>query len=205
MGTWLCCGRAVAQPHEGMPWLLGSLLTLAVPRSCASRAREQMAAPGCDHTSICPHSSCLGAGSSLAGKEPSTPALSHLGILIREVQAWGSVWLEGTWCPGAAHEPSQAGTALTWPMGTDLLPLRWHRASSIPHLHALAALPTDSEHPFLCQVHWEQDPRPLNCRVSAGCALGGDLWRGSSELRALAVHCQAAPASWNFSLDPGLL
>lgn len=27
----LCCGRAVAQPHEGMPWLLGSLLTLAVP------------------------------------------------------------------------------------------------------------------------------------------------------------------------------
>lgn len=70
---WLCCGRAVAQPHERMPWLQGSLLTLAVPRPRVSTALEQMAAPGCDHTSICPHSSCLGAGSSLAGKELSTP------------------------------------------------------------------------------------------------------------------------------------
>lgn len=76
---WLCCGKAVAQPLEGMPWFLGSLLTLAVPKPWASTAREQMAAPGCDHTSICPRSSCLRAGSSLAGKEPSTPCLVTFG------------------------------------------------------------------------------------------------------------------------------
>lgn len=75
----LCCGRAVAQPHEGMPWLLGSLLTLAVPSAGRAQLGSRWRAPGCDHTSICPRSSCLGAGSSLAGKEPSTPCLVTFG------------------------------------------------------------------------------------------------------------------------------
>lgn len=63
-------GRAGAQPQEGMPWLSGRLLTLAVPSpGLGSRWR----APGCDHTSICPRSSSLGAGSSLAGTEHCVP------------------------------------------------------------------------------------------------------------------------------------
>lgn len=120
--------------------------------------------------------SALGLGAAWQGRGRALCALSYLGILIREVQAWGRFgWRE----PGAALGPSRAGTALsvlTLPMGTDLLPFEcpWevprHTTSPVPHLHALAALPTDSEHPFLCQVRWEQGPDTPN---SAGCAGGG--------------------------------
>lgn len=129
--------------------------------------------------------SALGLGAAWQGRGRALCALSYLGILIREVQAWGRFgWRE----PGAALGPSRAGTALsvlTLPMDTDLLPFEcpWevprHTTSPVPHLHALAALPTDSEHPFLCQVRWEQGPDTPN---SAGCAVGGSGLCGGARL-----------------------
>lgn len=85
--------------------------------------------------------------------------MSHLGILIREVQAWGRVWLEGAWCPGAGT----AVSALTWPMGTDLLPLGCH---------------------WRYQAHCQPCPTPpcsacSACSFTASFALPGALGAGS--------------------------
>lgn len=110
----------------------------------------------------------------MSGGSQALRALSYLGILIREVQAWGTVWLGQHWrepgvsgcCRGPCGTPRpglvQHVQAQMWAPAS--CPSGCHHTRRYPGVqpapshtsHALAAHPTDSEHPFLSRACFEQ-------------------------------------------------